>query len=218
MIRLALLLLIVFTGCARAGNLPDPVSDTDFRIYPDEQVKLGRLLFYDRILSNSMLVSCGTCHNHDRATSNGPRIDGALVEGDAMAVDNLARYLADNPSARHAPPLFNLGATEFTTLFGDGRIAVGNSGGFIVPDGVTLPDGLRDILAVQALLPAVTPGELATHGARVRPSSPVGRAGREDSGNRCLRNAVHRGFSRNRLAFGRECFPHRQQYFGVRGQ
>ncbi len=146
---------------ALAGELPKPPSAADYRDYPSVQVKLGQLLFYDRVLSGTFRVSCATCHNHDRASSNGFRLDGKKShEEDALAVNGLPIYDALKPSSKHAPTLFNLGAKEFKTLFFDGRISRKEDGGFHAPTKESLPIGLRDVLAVQALFPAVTGDEL----------------------------------------------------------
>ena len=62
-----------------------PLTDADFRKYPEAQVRLGQLLFYDRVLSGTYRVSCATCHNHDRASSNGFLLPGRkALEGEVM--------------------------------------------------------------------------------------------------------------------------------------
>lgn len=159
----ALVVLLVSATSVSSTDLPDSVQDMDFRSYPAELVQLGQLLFYDRVLSGGRTVSCGTCHNHSNASSNGVSLDASKPKRDEMAVTDLAAWEQLNPSPAHAPPLFNLGAKEFTILFGDGRVAATETG-FRVPDGVTLPNGLADILAVQALFPAITSKELAIDG------------------------------------------------------
>ena len=145
---------------ALAGELPKFLTNEDFRTYPDAQVKLGQLLFYDRILSGTYRVSCATCHNHDRASSNGVRLDGKEEERDDLAVNGEPIYEPFKPSAKHAPVLFNLGARQFTRMFSDGRVALLAGGSFLSPAGNELPEGLNDVLAVQALFPALEKGEL----------------------------------------------------------
>lgn len=150
-----------------AGELPKPVTDDDYRTYSQGQRKLGQLLFYDRILSGTYRVSCATCHSPDRASSNGFLTDPPSgedgedgEEGDALAINGLPLYDALKPSAKHAPALFNVGAKQFVTLFGDGRVARGDAGQFISPAGDELPQALSDVLAVQSLFPTVTGDEL----------------------------------------------------------
>ncbi|MDD9909288.1 MAG: hypothetical protein OXR62_06305 [Ahrensia sp.] len=156
----AMLGLIICAASLSATELPQPLRDQDYRSYDPALVKLGRLLFYDRILSGSYRVSCATCHNHDRASSNGVRLDGWVDERDEAAVSGAETYEPFKPSAAHAPALFNLGARQFTRLFFDGRVARSAKGGFISSAGEDLPDGLNDVLAVQALFPAVQSDEL----------------------------------------------------------
>lgn len=151
----------IVVGAAFAGELPAPLTDADFRSYETARVKLGQLLFYDRVLSGSYRVSCATCHNHDRASSNGVLLKGTQApKGDELAINGLPLYDALKPSSRHAPTLFNLGAKQFQTLFSDGRVGVNAKGDFVSPAGEALPEGLTDVLAVQALFPAVAGDEL----------------------------------------------------------
>ena len=155
------LLLLASLGIAGAGQLKLPLAarDSDFRDATQEQIKLGQLLFYDRVLSGTYRVSCATCHHHDRASSNGFLLDGAEEpEQDDLAINGLPLYEALKPSARHAPTLFNMGAKQFTHLFSDGRVAFEN-GEFKTPS-KELPHGLNDVLAAQSLFPAVTKDEL----------------------------------------------------------
>ncbi|MEP1208716.1 MAG: cytochrome c peroxidase [Rhizobiaceae bacterium] len=153
--------LLALAGHGAEPTLPKPVQDQDFRRYSAAQVKLGQLLFYDRVLSGTYRVSCATCHNPDRAGSNGFPLDRKTgFEVDDLAINGLPLYEALKPSAKHAPALFNLGAKEFTTMFGDGRVARRTDGTFLSPAGEDLPTGLQDVLAVQALFPAVTGDEL----------------------------------------------------------
>lgn len=165
-IPVALACVILLCNCSfSAENLPEPISSEDYRSASEAQIKLGQLLFYDRILSGSYRVSCATCHNHDRASSNGYLLAGKReLKPDDLAVNGLPIYDVFKPSSRHAPALFNVGAKEFQTLFSDGRVGRNEDGSFIAPVGVNaenkLPTGLQDVLAVQALFPAVTGDEL----------------------------------------------------------
>ncbi len=156
---------LLFAGPAIGTELPKPFTEQDFRSYPDAQIKLGQLLFYDRILSGSYRVSCATCHNHDRASSNGFLLSGKTVpKGDTMATNGLDPYDATRPSSRHAPHFFNIGAKQIKALFSDGRVEALGAGSFISPSQRELPTGLQDILAVQSLFPAVTGDELVGTG------------------------------------------------------
>ncbi len=154
-------LLVWICGFAFAGERPDQVRDSDYRRYSQAQIELGRLLFYDRVLSGTYRVACATCHNHDRGSSNGFLLDPSKESAvDDLAINGLPIYDALKPSPDHAPPLFNLGAREFVSMFTDGRVTLNSDGSFKVPGKAMPPEGLRDILAVQALFPALADDEL----------------------------------------------------------
>ena len=153
--------VLLIIAPAISAELPAAVSDDEFRTYSKAKIALGRLLFYDRVLSGTFRVSCATCHNPDRASSNGFRNDQKPnAETDELAVNGLPVYDALKPSAEHAPALFNLGAKQFTRMFSDGRVEQMQDGSFATFVGNELPEGLSDILSVQALFPTITDDEL----------------------------------------------------------
>jgi cytochrome c peroxidase len=87
-------------GGLRTG-LP-PVRDG----FTPQQIDLGRLLFFDPVLSKDGSVSCATCHRPDKGFSDGrARSVGVLGE----------------PVARSAPSLWNVGFQE--RFFWDARAA-----------------------------------------------------------------------------------------------
>ena len=160
-----LLPLLALAAALLGATLPPPARDAEFRSHPRAKVELGRLLFYDRVLSGDFRVSCASCHHHRQASSNGvPLADDAGREPDERAAaEALADYRRLNPSADHAPPLFNLGHRSVTALFHDRRVR--REGDRIVsPLGDDLPAGIESVLAVQALVPAVTTGEQVGNG------------------------------------------------------
>jgi len=154
--------LLLATVQAAEDQPPAPLSNEDFQEHSDAKVRLGRLLFYDPVLSGTYRVSCATCHHHDRASSNGfPLRNKGEVDRDEAALPDLSRYQRLKPSARHAPTLFNLGHASFTVMFWDGRVAARTADDdFDTPMGDALPKGLESALAAQALFPAVTRDEL----------------------------------------------------------
>jgi len=141
------------------------VTDEDF--YPRNPAKeqLGKLLFFDKILSGNQNISCATCHHPLTATGDG----FSLSIGEGGAGLSLTRDMGHGNNAvvervpRNAPPIFNLGAMEFTTLFADGRAAVdaNQPSGFLSPAGDDLPQGLDNVLAVQAMFPVQSTTEMA---------------------------------------------------------
>ena len=50
-------------GKGIGANIPDAVTDADFRTSDAAKVELGRLLMFDKILSGNQNISCGTCHH-----------------------------------------------------------------------------------------------------------------------------------------------------------
>ncbi len=141
--------------------LPQPSSIGDFRTFDRDRAELGRLLFYDRVLSGNYDTSCATCHHHDRASSDGAALAGTKSATGGRTHDS--RYDESTPSPLHAPALFNLGANEFRTLFHNGRVAdhPDKPGEFQTPAGKLLPTGINHVVAAQSLFPLTDPGEMA---------------------------------------------------------
>jgi len=161
------LLFLWFALCksvAAAGPLPG--ADAEFPPVNMAEVRLGQLLFYDPILSGSKSLSCATCHHPRFATSDGLSLgmgDGGIGLGPMRKPD------PNNPPeqriGRNAPALFNLGATEFTTLFHDGRLQADPSrpSGIRTPLGADMERGFASVLAAQAMLPVLSGDEMAGH-------------------------------------------------------
>ena len=56
------------------SRMPQPVRDADFYengVQNRHKVELGRLLFFDKLLSGNRNISCATCHHPRHATSDG---------------------------------------------------------------------------------------------------------------------------------------------------
>ena len=47
------------------------ITENNFLPVSDSRIKLGRLLFYDKVLSGNRNISCGTCHHHDQHGADG---------------------------------------------------------------------------------------------------------------------------------------------------
>ncbi len=147
-----------------------PLVDSDFHYdgRPNsQQVQLGRLLFYDKILSGNRNISCATCHHPAENTGDGLAVSvgeggsGLGSERDAGAgVSAIVMRVG-----RNAQPLFNLGAREFRAFFHDGRVEIDpdDTDRFLTPIGDALPDGLDNLLAAQALFPMASVEEMAGH-------------------------------------------------------
>ena len=147
---------------------PKPTSDGDYYDGgnpPVAKVELGRKLFFDKILSGNLNISCATCHHSLAGTGDGlslPVGEGGLGLGVTRDTGSGADAVIERVP-RNAPPVFNLGAMEFTRMFHDGRVEVDASrpGGFRSPAGSALPDGLDNVLAAQAMFPVTSGAEMA---------------------------------------------------------
>ncbi|MFN6953048.1 MAG: cytochrome c peroxidase, partial [Albidovulum sp.] len=54
-----------------SAEVPPAVTDGDYAPVSMDEARLGRLLFYDPILSGNRNTSCATCHHPRFATSDG---------------------------------------------------------------------------------------------------------------------------------------------------
>ncbi len=112
-------LYLGFLACNESGN-PVPQSP-EFKVeapwnlgtevpyeernpFSKDKIELGRMLFYDPILSADNSISCGSCHLQSKAFSDGTALTKIGVSG--------------NPLLRHSPSLINLAWME--GLFWDG--------------------------------------------------------------------------------------------------
>lgn len=145
---------------------PLPAPDAVFPAPDMDQVRLGRFLFYDPILSGNKTVSCATCHHPRLGTSDGLSLglgDGATGLGPARMPD------PDNPPEqripRNSPALFNLGATEFTSFFHDGRLQADPTrpSGIRTPLGADMENGFASVLSAQSMFPVLSGDEMAGH-------------------------------------------------------
>ena len=150
------------------GLLPAPVSSADYynagRSDPAE-VELGAQLFFDKLLSGNLNISCATCHHPFTGTGDGlslPVGEGAQGLG-VTRNTGIGRDAVHERVPRNAPALFNLGATEFTRMFHDGRVQPNPAmpGGIESPAGFDLPAGLDNPLAAQAMFPVTSATEMA---------------------------------------------------------
>ena len=66
----------------KPAGFPDPVYDLSKNQLTEEGVKLGRMLFYDPVLSKNNKVSCGSCHQQKAAFSHQGQVFSAGVHGE----------------------------------------------------------------------------------------------------------------------------------------
>lgn len=160
----AIALALFATGPVRAGPLPTP--DAQFSEHSLEEITLGRLLFYDPVLSGNRSVSCASCHHPRFGTGDGVSLgfgDGGVGLGPERHTD--AKNPPEQRIARNAPALFNLGAREFTRFFHDGRLESDETSptGLRTPLGRDMEYGFASALAAQAMFPVLSGDEMAGH-------------------------------------------------------
>lgn len=148
-----------------AAELPPPLTEADFIDFDPAQAAIGRLLFYDKILSGNRNISCSTCHHPAHGTSDGLSLgigEGGIGLGPkrtaGTGADRIPKRIPRNASA-----LWNLGAREIHTMFHDGRLMTSGryGNGFDSPAEEWLPTGFNSILAAQAVFPLVAQFEMA---------------------------------------------------------
>lgn len=146
--------------------LPRPLVDADYRpVRSDEQVELGRMLFFDKILSGNRNISCATCHHPLTHSADGL----SLSVGEGGQGLGGARNTGTGDDAIHermprsSPPLFNVGTHQWRVFFHDGRLVEDpvHPSGVQSPAGHDLPTGFESPLAAQAMFPVITTTEMA---------------------------------------------------------
>ncbi len=123
------------------------------------------MLFYDKVLSGNRNISCGTCHHHDHAGTDGLSL-GIGEGGVGIGPDRTPGTGPDRIRKRiprNAPSLWNLGHNSVDVLFHDGRLTRSDlyGNGFDSPAEEWLPEGLDNLLAAQALFPLAAQFEMA---------------------------------------------------------
>lgn len=161
---LRLFLALCMGSATIAEELPH--AEPTFPPVNMDEVELGHLLFFDPVLSGNRSVSCATCHHPRFATSDGVSLgigDGGIGLGPARRSD------PDNPPEqripRNSPALFNLGASEFTSFFHDGRLEVDTMrpSGIRTPLGTEMEMGFASVLSAQTMFPVLSGDEMAGH-------------------------------------------------------
>ena len=153
-------------GVAASEPLPSPANDDAFVAVDMREVELGRLLFWDPILSGNKNISCGTCHHPKFGTADGVSLsigEGGVGLGPTRSGD--PENMPEQRIPRNAPALFNLGAKEFTTLFHDGRLEVDASSkaGIRTPLDDDMLIGFSGVLSAQSMFPVLSADEMAGH-------------------------------------------------------
>jgi cytochrome c peroxidase len=128
-------------------NAPDPAL-----------VSLGKMLFFDKVLSGNRDVACASCHSPAAHTGD----DASLAIGTGATTAGGVRALGAGRefTPRNAPSLFSVGLRPFY-LFWDGRVNEElGPGRFNTPLGNALPTGVNSLLAAQAMIPVTNRVEM----------------------------------------------------------
>ncbi len=163
----ALAAIWIAAGAALAQPaLPPPVTDADYVAVDEAEARLGRLLFYDPVLSGNRNIACATCHHPRFGTSDGLSLglgEGGVGLGPGRRAD--PANLPEERIPRNATGLWNLGAHEFTVLFHDGRIEADATrpGGIRTPMDDEMVQGFSGVLAAQTMFPVLSQDEMAGH-------------------------------------------------------
>lgn len=123
---------------------------------PGKLVELGRLLFFDKLLSGNKDIACSTCHHvtyHSTDLMSLGIGTGGSRKGPSRRLDR-GQFLTRNTS-----DLYNRGLDGITRLFHDGRVSREN-GVIVTPaGGAQLPD-VPSLLAAQAMFPVMARREM----------------------------------------------------------
>jgi len=136
------------------------VSDQDFTKFDAKKVELGRLLFFDKILSGNNDMACATCHHPNGHTADRFTLSAGSGSTGHRELRRVQRFNQLVP--RHTPSLFNRGHRSFQRLFWDGRVQV-NGKKIDSPAKENLLVGLDSVLAAQAMFPPTSPVEMRGH-------------------------------------------------------
>ena len=164
MFFLGLFLLAILMASVGYSQTP-ALSKEQFQPTEADKVKIGQLLFYDKILSGNRNISCGTCHHHDHGGSDGLSL-GIGEGGSGLSAERTAGVGDDRIRKRiprNATSLWNLGHKSITVVFVDGRLEISDlyGNGFNSPAEEWLPSGLDTVIAAQAVFPMVAQFEMA---------------------------------------------------------
>jgi cytochrome c peroxidase len=148
-----------------AAPVSAQITDQDYIPADPAQARLGQLLFYDKVLSGNRNISCGTCHHHDHAGTDGLSLgigEGGVGVGPHRTAGT-GRDAIRKRVPRNAPALWNLGHRDILVLFHDGRLTASDiyGNGFDSPAEEWLPRGLDNLVAAQALFPLTAQFEMA---------------------------------------------------------
>jgi len=120
--------------------------------------ELGRLLFFDPILSGNREIACGTCHFPRAASADSlPIAVGVGARGIGAFRLNAHGGFAQR---RNALAFWGLGEAQANRLFWDGRVERLPDGRIFTPIGVFAVSDVGSLLGAAALLPVIEADEM----------------------------------------------------------
>jgi cytochrome c peroxidase len=158
--------ILSFSTLSTDDQLRTIIKNNELDTYtaiPDQnpaKVELGRMLFFDKELSGNRDISCATCHHPSLGSAD--ELPLAIGVG-GSGLGKARKMGADRERVpRNSPDIFNRGTSEWHTMFWDNRVSGSIEEGFEtpLPSNEKLPDGLDNLLAVQALFPLTSRDEM----------------------------------------------------------
>lgn len=172
LVIVCLLLATVASSCAFAGGAEGSIDrqlekllsqagigPLEIDIHSSqEKIALGEMLFWDPELSGNRDTACVTCHHPHYGTGDGlclPVGTGGQGVGSERQLGQDREFVA-----RNATPIYNLGFSQWHTMFWDGRVSGNVEIGYISPANDDLPPGLENVIAAQAMFPVTSRDEM----------------------------------------------------------
>ena len=166
-------LLLLAVGCERATEVPGEEDalralaerhgvralEAAQRKHSADKVELGRMLFFDPILSGNRDTSCATCHHPAFGMGDGRELS---VGAGGRAGVGPERELGEGRehAPRNAPSILNLNDPAWKVQFWDGRVEVFVSGSVRTPVTGAPPRGLDSVIAAQSMFPVLSRDEM----------------------------------------------------------
>ncbi|WP_422081917.1 cytochrome-c peroxidase [Ulvibacterium sp.] len=158
------LLAVAFEHLSLDDRLRQVIDEYKLKAYVEvpkidsSKVQLGRMLFFDKVLSGNHDVSCATCHHP--SLKSGDNLQLAIGVGGYGLGRNRIMGEGRDRVPRNSPEIFNRGSEEWHTMFWDGRVSGIAETGFLSPADEKLPYGLDNVLAAQAMFPVTSRDEM----------------------------------------------------------
>ena len=134
-----------------------------------EVVELGRMLFFDRVLSGNKDIACAACHHPQLSSSDALPVS---IGTGGVGLGPQRQKAKGDFIARNAPAIFNLGFKSFQKTMWDGRISIEEDGQLNTPEPILngkspraskIVQQLKSVGAAQAMFPVTSHDEMRGH-------------------------------------------------------